>query len=413
MQDTKTEYQANLDNLFQPKSIAIIGVSKAGDSLGGASYMRKLLESRYEGKLYPINPRGGEIYGHKIYEGLEALPETPDFAIVCIAAARVPGILRGCANLGLRHIHILAAGFSELGTAEGMDLEKQIADISRENDLKVVGPNCMGTYCPAARLTPWGAIPGLSGPVGIVSQSGGITQRLTEYISSFGVGVGKAVSFGNAAVLTAHDYLAHMHEDDKIRVIALYLESIKDGPGLLTLVKQISRTKPIVLLKGGASAAGAGTVVSHTGSLAGDNSVWRGFSRQAGITQVGSLDEWTDALLAFSLLPEPAGKGVFIAGGGGGNSVVYSDVCAREGLSVPRPSEKSMAKLRQLVPPVGSIAGNPLDMFAIFQDAPFLNEILKLVNADPLIHMVIFDRLIPRVIYHLPDLPDTTPAAIE
>ena len=408
----KTKYQTDLDNLFSPRSIAIIGVSKAGTSLGGASYMKKLLDSKYDGRIYPINPKGGEAYGHKIHKNLRALPEVPDFAIICIAAPHVPGILYECASIGLKHIHILTAGFSESGTKTGMDLENQIASISKEEGLQVVGPNCMGTYCPATHLTAWGAIPGFSGPVGIISQSGGITQRLTEYISSLGVGVEKAVSFGNAAVLTAHDYLAYMAEDEGIKAIALYLESIKDGSALLALIKQISQTKPIVLLKGGESEAGASTVVSHTGNMAGDINVWHAFVRQTGVTQVGSLNEWADALLAFSLLYEPAGKGIFIAGGGGGNSVTYSDTCVREGLSVPRPSEESMQRLRQLVPAVGSIAGNPLDMFSVYQDTAFLNEILKLVYADPLIDMVIVDRLIPRIIYHLPDLPDSTPEAI-
>ncbi len=374
--------------------------------------MKKLIDSNYDGTIYPNNPKGGEAYGHRIYENLRALPEVPDFAIVCIAAARVPGILRDCAAGGIKHIHILASGFSELGTKEGLGLENEIVSISKENGLQVVGPNCMGTYCPAAHLTPWGAIPGFSGPVGIISQSGGITQRLTEYISSLGVGVAKAVSFGNAAVLTVHDYLAYMAEDEDIRVIALYLESIRDGSGLLALAKQVSRTKPIVLLKGGESGAGASTVVSHTGSMAGDRNIWHAFARQAGVTQVGSLDEWADALLTFSLLSEPSGRGVFIAGGGGGNSVTYSDMCVREGLSVPEPSKESMLRLRQLVPAVGSIAGNPLDMFAVYQDTAFLTEILKLAYADPNIDMVIVDRLIPRIIYHLPDLPDSTPEAI-
>lgn len=398
--------------MFSPRSIAIIGVSKAGISIGGASYMKKLIENKYDGRIYPINPKGGEAYGHKIYRNLHALPEVPDFAIVCIAAVHVPGILYDCAAIGLRHIHILASGFSELGTEEGMDLENQIASISKENGLQVVGPNCMGTYCPATHLTAWGAMPGFSGPVGIISQSGGITQRLTEYITSLGVGVEKAVSFGNASVLTAHDYLAYMAEDEEIEVIALYLESIKEGSDLLALVKQTSQTKPIVLLKGGESEAGASTVVSHTGNMAGDLNIWHAFARQAGVTQVGSLNEWADALLAFSLLSEPAGRSVFIAGGGGGNSVTYSDMCVREGLSVPGPSEESMERLRQLVPAVGSIAGNPLDMFAVYQDTTSLNEILKLAYADPLFDMVIVDRLIPRMIYHLPDLPDSTPGAI-
>lgn len=408
-----SKYQTDLRKLFKPKSVAIIGVSQSGMSLGGATYMKKLLESKYNGKIYPINPKGGEIYGFRIYPDLHSLPETPDFAIVCIGAARVPGILKDCAAIGLRHIHLLTSGFSELGTREGIELESQITAISKENNLMVVGPNCMGTYCPGAHLTAWGAIPGFSGPVGIISQSGGITQRLTEYVCSLGVGVEKAVSFGNAAVLTAHDYLAYMAGDENIKVIALYLESIKDGQGLLKLVKEISQSKPIVFLKGGESEAGASTVVSHTGNMAGDLKIWQAFVQQSGVIQVGSLNEWADALVAFSLLPESKGTRVFIGGGGGGNSVTYSDMCIREGLEVPKLSEASMSRLRELVPAVGSIAGNPLDMFAIYQDSDFLDEFLKLAYTDPEIDMVIVDRLIPRNIYHLPDLPDSTPELIK
>jgi len=411
-QHLKTEYQTDLDKLFYPESIAIFGVSKTSNNLGGASYMRKLLESGYAGRIYPINPRGGTIYGRPVFKNLPALPETPDFAIVCVAAKLVPGILEDCAAAGLSHIHILSAGFSELGNREGVEIEAQVTALSKRTGLKVVGPNCMGTYCPAAHLTAWGEMPGFSGPIGIISQSGGITQRLTEYISSLGIGVAKAVSIGNAAVLTAHDYLAYMAEDSQIEVIALYLESIKDGPGLLKLVRRIGRKKPIVLLKGRDSEAGATTVVSHTGSMAGRPAIWRAFSRQTGAVQVGSLNEWVDAMMAFSLLPRPNGKGVFIIGGGGGNSVTYSDICVRQHLSVPGLSDESMQKLRQLVPAVGSIAGNPLDLFSVFQNASVLSELLSLACDDPAVDMMIIDRLIPRRIYHLPDLPDSTPDVI-
>jgi len=199
----KTEYQTDLDKLFYPESIAIFGVSKANESLGGASYMRKLLESGYAGNMYPINPKGGTIYGLPVFEDLPSLPETPDFAVICVAAKLVPGILEDCAVAGLNHIHILSAGFSELGTEEGIGLEARIAALSEEAGLKIVGPNCMGTYCPAVRLTAWGEMPGFSGPVGIISQSGGITQRLTEYISSLGVGVAKESSLSAGAAATA------------------------------------------------------------------------------------------------------------------------------------------------------------------------------------------------------------------
>jgi acyl-CoA synthetase (NDP forming) len=191
----------DLIKFFYPKHIAIIGVSTGDYKFGGMSFLIKLLESGYAGKLYPINPKAAEIKGLRAYPDLPSLPEVPDLAIVCVAARLVPAILEECARTGLKHIHILTSGFRETGLPEGAKLEDQIAAISKERELKIIGPNCMGPYCPAAGLTAWGAIPGLSGFLGIISQSGGLTQRLTEYTCSLGIGVEKAVSFGNAAVL--------------------------------------------------------------------------------------------------------------------------------------------------------------------------------------------------------------------
>jgi len=221
--------KTDLKQFFNPRHIAIVGVPTEGFRFGGLSFLKKLQECGYPGMLYPINPKAGEIRGLKAYPDLSSLPEVPDLAIVSVAARLVPSILEECARIGLRHIHILSAGFKETGTDEGKQLEARVTAISKDKGLLVIGPNCMGPYCPASGLTAWGAIPGLSGSLGIISQSGGLTQRLTEYTCSLGIGTGKAVSFGNAAVLDSTDYLAFMAEDESIRVIAMYLESVRGG----------------------------------------------------------------------------------------------------------------------------------------------------------------------------------------
>jgi acyl-CoA synthetase (NDP forming) len=401
-----------MERFFNPKSIAIVGVSKGGVRFGGMSFLRKLQEAGFPGMIYPINPKAEELGGLKAYPNLSSLPEVPDLAIVCLAARLVPSVLEECGRLGLRHIHVLTAGFRETTTQEGIELEARIRSISRENGLLVIGPNCMGPYSPSAGLTAWGAIPGMSGPLGIISQSGAITQRLTEYALSLGIGTDKAVSFGNATVLDAADFLEFMAADTKIRVIAMYLEGVRDGRRFLRLAKEVNKRKPIIIWKGGESEAGASTAASHTGALSSEWRIWEAFFRQTGVTAVRSMDEWADAILAFARLPAPEGKGVFVMGGGGGNSVGHGDACIREGLDVPRPSEVTMEHLRESVPAAGSIAGNPLDMFRVFQDSAYLGELLDLVYRDPAIGMVIVDRLIPRKIYHLPDLPDPTPETI-
>jgi acyl-CoA synthetase (NDP forming) len=401
--------QDDLEKFFSPKSVAIVGVPRKPDRFGGGSFLNKLVECGFPGKLFPINPNAGEVLGLNAYPDLASLPETPDLAIVSIAAAVVPRVLEECARAGVRHIHILSSGFKEIGTDEGARLEEHVKQIAAERGLFVIGPNCMGPYCPAAKLTAWGAIPGKSGPVGIISQSGGITQRLTEYLYSLGIGTEKAVSIGNAAVLDSPDYLEFMARDGRISIIAMYLESVADGRKFFRLARQISRQKPIIIWKGGESAVGSQTAASHTGKLAGRPALWKALFRQSGITHVHSMNEWVDAILALCLLPRPKGKGVFLIGGGGGNSVGNSDTCIREGLDVPQLSETTMDKLRETVPVAGSIAGNPLDMWRIFDDPNYLGDILELAYDEPNVDMLIVDRLIPRKAFHMEDRADSTP----
>ena len=400
--------QSDLEKFFRPRHVAIVGVSTGEYKFGGMSFLLKLQESGFKGRLSPINPKASEIKGLRAYPNLSSLPDVPDLAIVCVAARLVPAVLEECDRIGLNHIHILSSGFKETGLDEGRELEEKIAAISKDRGLQVIGPNCMGPYCPAVGLTAWGAMPGLSGSLGIISQSGGLTQRLTEYTASLGVGVEKAVSFGNAAVLDSTDFLEVMAADPKVQVIAMYLESVKNARRLLEIAREAGKTKPIILWKGGESKAGAATAASHTGALAGNQKLWQAFYRQSGVVPVRSMNECVDAVLAFSLLPAPPGNGVFIIGGGGGNSVACSDIFSRRGFQVPPLSESSMEFLRDSVPVAGSIAGNPLDMWRTFIDAEYLAQVLEHGYRDPAVAIIVVDRLIPRKAFHFPDLSDPT-----
>lgn len=398
----------NLKQFFNPRHIAIIGVPRGSKGLGGRSFLERFQKGGYQGRLYPINPNAKEICGLKVYPDLSSLPEVPDMAMVCVPAKHVPSILEECARIGLRHIHILTAGFKETGTEEGKKLEEQIISISNEKGLLVIGPNGMGPYCPSIHLTAWGAIPGVSGTLGVIGQSGMITQRLTEYIGSLGVGVEKAVSIGNASVLDSTDFLEFMAGDEKIRVIAMYLESVKEGRRFFRLVSEVNREKPVILWKGGESQVGAMAAASHTGGLSGEQTLWDALYRQTGAIHVRSMEEWMDAVITLSLLPAPRGKRVFLVGGGGGNGVSYSDICINEGLDVPALSHDTMERLRQTVPLAGANAGNPLDMPRIFQDAAYLAEVLELGYEDPSIDIIVVDRLIPRIAFHFSDMSDST-----
>ena len=403
----------DLEPFFKPGHIAIVGVTRSEYSFGGMSFLLKLQEAGFPGTLYSINPKATEIRGLPAYPNLSSLPVVPDLAMVCVAAVHVPAVLEECGRIGLRHIHILTSGFKEIGTEEGRQLEEQIAFIAKEKGLLVIGPNCMGPYCPASNLTAWGAIPGARGPLGVISQSGSITQRLTEYAYSLGIGTDKAVSVGNEAVLNSLDFLEFMGQDEGIRVIALYIESMRDGRRFFELAWEINKRKPIIVWKGGETEVGARTAASHTGGMAGEQMIWEAVFRQTGVIHVTSLNEWMDAVFAFALLPPPGSRGVFLIGGGGGPSVVSSDTCILEGLDVPSPSSAIMEKFLETVPRIGSIAGNPLDDWQTFLNPAYFGAILDLVFQDPAMGMVIVDRLIPRKAFHTPDLPNSTSATIE
>ncbi len=321
----------DLGKLFNPQRIVIIGVSSREFQFGGLSFLQRLQEVGYSGRLYPVNPKVDAMRGLRCYPDLKSLPEVPDLAIVCIPAGKVPSILEECGQIGLTHIHILTSGFKELGTPDGVQLEESIYSISKRFSLNVVGPNCMGPYSPSSKLTAWGGIPGIDGPLGMISQSGGIAQRFTELACSLGIGISKAVSIGNATVLGVCDYLEYMAQDQDIKVIVLYLENVREGRRFIRILREVNRKKPIVILKGGNSDAGNRTIASHTGSMVGKREIWDSVFKQTGVIGVRSFHEWVDTAIALSLLPDTVvGKGVFLATGGGGNSIIYSDIFSHD-----------------------------------------------------------------------------------
>jgi acyl-CoA synthetase (NDP forming) len=399
--------------LFSPRSLAIVGISRTYTGLGGQFFLKNLRRAGYAGRIFLINPAAREIGRLPAFPSISALPEAVDLAIICVPAQAVPAALEECARKGIRNIHVLSSGFRELGTAEGLRLEKEVREISEHNRLNLIGPNCMGPYVPASRLMLWGHIPAAPGPLAFLSQSGTLTQRMSEHAHFMGLGLSKAVSFGNAAVLDSTDYLEYLERDEETKVVGLYLESVREGKRFLDVARRVNRAKPMVVWKGGETPSGAGAVSSHTGTLSGEDRVWAGALRQAGITRVRSLEELAGTALAFLSLPPVRGRRLFILGGGGGNSVYYADICNRLGLHIPALEGETREKLKALIPAVGSFARNPVDAWKAFHDANFLAKILEVAFEDSGLDLIILDRLIPRLTYAQPEDQDTSQAAID
>ena len=386
---------------FHPKTVAIVGASTK-PTQGWLGLMGCLQGFGFPGRIYPINPNATEIGGLKAYPNLVSVPEPIDLVLISVPAPTVPKALEDCIASGNKNVHIFTAGFKETGEEEGNRLEKEIEEIAQKGVLRVVGPNCMGLYVPAARLTTWVPAPVESGPVAFVTQSGGHAGDYANHAAQFGIRFSKVISYGNALTLDSTDFLEYLADDAETRIITMYLEGVKDGGKLTRQVKEINRIKPVIILKGGLTESGAGAVASHTGSLAGAEAVWSAFFKQTGAIQVSSLEEMAEVTLAFLHLGPPQGRRVGIIGSGGGVSVGCADTCAGEGLEVPTLSAETRKELRRFIPPAGNSIRNPLDAEIVFGDLSLLERTLDLVSADPLIDMLVIDL-------HLDWLNDVSP----
>ncbi len=383
-----------LDSMFHPRSVAVVGVSANPTGWGGTGFLTRLLKLEFPGKLYPVNPKADEIQGLKAYPDIVSLPEPPDLVIVAIPGTAVPQVLRDCVAAGVKNVHIFSSGFAETGLPEGRQLDAEITEIIGNSDLRVLGPNCMGVYVPSSRLTYWGSEPTGSGSLAFLSQSGGHAEMISGYAQKLGVYFSKMISFGNARGLQAVDLLEYLGDDPETNVIAVYLEGVSQGGRFTRLVREINRTKPVLVWKGGLTESGSRAVASHTGSLAGEERIWDAFFAQTGAVRVNSGDEIIDFTLAYNHLKPPRGRRVLLIGGGGGNSVAVADMCSREGLEVPRLSEATRQELNTFIRLAGNSARNPIDAWMLQQDVDLFRRTLEISVADPAIDMVIIDRFV-------------------
>ena len=248
-QATPTDFE----RIFHPHNIAIIGISAEDGGTGfGSGMFRALKAMGFEGNIFPVNPKGGNLDGLPIYKQVENIEEIVDFAIITVAAKNVPEVLEGCLRKGIEGVEILSSGFSELGTETGYELEKRIQQISA-GGIRVVGPNCFGIYCPKSGLTllPGPDLSRQTGSVAFLSQSGGNAIDLAHKGKWMGIRFSKVVSFGNGADLRETDLLQYLANDPETKVISMYIEGIKDGDAFFESIKYAAKNKPVIVCKGG------------------------------------------------------------------------------------------------------------------------------------------------------------------
>ncbi len=378
---------------FPPKAIAIVGVSRNEHmnhpGYTGALLLRTFREAGFQGRVYPINPKAETIQGVKVYPSVGAVPEPVDMAIVTVPAAAVPHVLEDCAAAGVLNVQICTSGFGETGEAEGKRLETSIREIALREGLRVIGPNCMGFQIPSVRMKMFQDVPLVQGPVAFVSQSGGHARMYLLQGPEYGIGFSKVISYGNAILMDATDFLEYLADDSETEIICMYLEGIKDGGRFAKLVSQVNMTKPVIIWKGGLTSAGARAAASHTGSLAGDRQIWDAFFTQTGAIRVGSLAEMIEITATIiHLKPTPQVRAAVLAAGGG-SSVATGDVCAEECLDVPALSPQTITGLREFISLVNQSVGNPLDVPGVVSDVSSVRRMFELLAADPLIDIIL------------------------
>jgi acyl-CoA synthetase (NDP forming) len=378
------------DQLFYPRSLAVIGVS-ADENAFGTLYLRALLKFGYRGKLYPVNPRGGSLFGLTVYPSVEDIPDQVDLAAVSVPGRLVSGVLEACLKKGIRAAIVLSGGFSETGE-EGKRLEEALSGIIAKG-IRIIGPNCHGIYCPGGGLTvlPGSSFPKESGPVGLVTQSGQFAEMIVLQSRGLGIRYSKVISFGNARDLNEADLFEYLADDSETKIIVSYVEGVKQGRRFLEAVRKASKMKPVLMWKGGLTKFGGRAASSHTGSLAGDEAIWKTFFAQTGAIRVESIDDLIDTTLAFLHLPRGCGRRVALLSGSGGSAVIGADACERAGLELPLFSKEVQQKISSFFPRTS--VRNPVDLADPHPPARVLEPVFEIVSAIEEIDAILLGRM--------------------
>ncbi len=349
-----------LYTFFHPRGIAVIGASSNPTKLS-YGVLHNLTSHGYPGPVYPVNPKGGEMMGLRVYPAVAEVPDPVELAVIVLSADRAVLALEQCGQRGIRAAVIIASGFGELGTG-GQERETQLREVARRYGIRFIGPNCVGvidTYAPVdttfVRTMP------KQGGIGFVSHSGAVCGGTMDWASAVGVGFSRIISLGNQADVDMADALESLAADPHTRVVAAYVEGLPDGRRFVEEATRLTPHKPLVVLKAGRTASGVRAVASHTGALAGTERAFQAACHRARALPVETLEELVDAAIALAYREVPSGPRVAILTNAGGPAAVGADALDRQGLRLADFSEETLAQLREVCPP-GTMTGNPVDM---------------------------------------------------
>jgi acyl-CoA synthetase (NDP forming) len=353
----------DFEKFFYPKSVVIVGASSAPHKPGN-DVIRNILANGYGGKLYLVNPRGEEILGMKAYSSIQDLPAGIDLAVVVLPAALNPQAIRDCAAKGIQAVVLAAGGFSEVDE-KGEELQENLTRAVRETGVRVIGPNTSGHTSTPHNFTstffPQGKIP--RGHISYIAQTGNFATHTMRYITTGeNFGVARVVGLGNKVDIEESDVLEYYASDPETKAIFIYLESFKNPRRFLSIAREVTRKKPVFLLKGGATAEGAKAAVAHTAAMAAEDRVIDGALKQAGIARIHQYSHLFLAAKALASMPLPRGNRVSFLAPSGAMLVVLTDLCLSLGLKVPPFEESTRQFLQSISPPIVRMR-NPVDIW--------------------------------------------------
>ncbi|WP_454726490.1 MULTISPECIES: acetate--CoA ligase family protein [Cupriavidus] len=381
---TQDQIVRQMNRIMRPDAVAVIGAS-AEDGKIGNSVMKNLINGGYQGKIYPIHPKGGEIMGMTAYKSVLDVPGTVDVAVFAIPAKLVAGALEEVGRKQIPGAVLIPSGFAETGNVEG---QEEIVAIARKHDIRLMGPNIYGFYYTPKNLCATFCTPyDVKGKAALSSQSGGIGMAIIGFSRSAKMGVSAIVGLGNKSDIDEDDLLTFFEQDDNTEIIAQHCEDLKDGRAFAEAARRVSKKKPVVVLKAGRTSLGARAASSHTGALAGNDKIYEDVFRQCGVIRARSLRDLLEFARGIPRLPTPKGENVVIITGAGGSGVLLSDACVDNNLSLMTMPDDLDAAFRKFIPPFGA-AGNPVDITGGEPPSTYQNT-LRLGMEDPRIHAII------------------------